>query len=103
LSPAKIFLLNDKKHAHETHDRWAKKLQSNRNFDAPGYVTPGLDNELCMMCQYYVPLKGLLGLDWGVCSNTHSRFDGRVMLEEDGCEQYSFAEDAPELNPDIES
>jgi hypothetical protein len=94
------YLKNDKPHTQETHRRWVNKIPSNRNFDAPGYITEGLDNELCFMCQYYIELTGALGKDWGVCSNPVSRFDGRVMYEDDGCEQYSFAQDAEELNPD---
>jgi hypothetical protein len=91
--PARIYLKNDPKHTSATHERWLKKIPTNRDFDAPGYITEGLDNELCFLCQYYVKLTGEIGKDWGVCSNSLSRFDSRVMYEDDGCEQYSIVDD----------
>jgi hypothetical protein len=41
------------------------------------------------MCEFWVPLAGQWGLDYGACANPRSPFDGRVRFEHDGCEEYS--------------
>ncbi len=50
--------------------------------------------EQCGGYQYYIPLMGVLTDDWGVCSNPSSPFDGQVMFEHDGCDQFSAADEA---------
>lgn len=42
----------------------------------------------CMGCRFYVSLRGPLGMDWGVCSNPLSRYDGRLCFEHDGCDKW---------------
>lgn len=39
-------------------------------------------------CRHYVPLKGRLGYDWGVCTNPRSHRVGLLTFEHQGCEQY---------------
>jgi len=66
-----------------------------------GNLTPGQSmsdlpdewyNNQCGQCRYYIPVMGLLGFDWGLCSSANSDFDGRVMYEHDGCSEYSGAD-----------
>ena len=89
----KKFLLNDKEHARKTHYRWVdEKLSRNRDVDDPKYKDEWV-NEPCFLCIYYIPLKGSLGSDWGVCSNPKSQFDSRVMFEHDGCDFFDIVDD----------
>ena len=44
--------------------------------------------EQCGACVYFVPLQGLLGLDFGGCANRSSPFFARVQFEHDGCEHF---------------
>jgi hypothetical protein len=46
--------------------------------------------EECLGCQYFIKLKGFLGMDWGVCSSAKSPFDGNLMFEHDGCDYFSM-------------
>jgi hypothetical protein len=80
-------------HASASHKRWIK----NRNNWYP--VEEGEDrpdewyHKQCGQCRFYILLKGAGALtDWGVCSNPESLFDGRVMFEHDGCEEFSGAD-----------
>jgi hypothetical protein len=41
------------------------------------------------MCEFWVPLAGQWGLEYGACANPQSPFDGRITFEHDGCEEYS--------------
>jgi len=41
------------------------------------------------MCEFWIPLAGSWGLDYGACSNPSSPFDGAVRFEHDGCEEFS--------------
>ena len=36
-------------------------------------------------CKFYIPLKGELGNDWGVCSNPESKRCGLLTFEHQGC------------------
>ena len=38
-------------------------------------------------CKYFIPLKGVLGNDWGVCSNKVSPRSGLLTFEHQGCKQ----------------
>ena len=49
--------------------------------------------EQCGMCEYWIPLAGVWGLDWGGCSNPRSPFDGTIRTEHDGCDEFSSAND----------
>ncbi|MCA1594853.1 MAG: DUF3027 domain-containing protein [Chloroflexi bacterium] len=83
-------LVLDGKHAHECHVRWVKGYTRN----GPARSEEEEDrwhNEQCGQCRYYVPLEGALSSDWGACTNAKSMFDGRVMFEHNGCDQYSGA------------
>jgi hypothetical protein len=42
----------------------------------------------CGGCQYYIPLEGDLGMDWGACSNRRSEYDGRVVFEHWTCRDF---------------
>jgi len=39
----------------------------------------------------YSALEEALGSDWGVCTNAASPYDGRLLFEHDGCEQFRAA------------
>lgn len=41
--------------------------------------------------QYWIPLAGSWGLDWGGCSNEACPFDGTVRFAHDGCDAYEEA------------
>lgn len=49
---------------------------------SPGYCLQ------CGGCQYYIPLEGDLGSDWGACSNARSEYDGRVVFEHHTCKEF---------------
>lgn len=65
-----------------THDRWM--ASRNRRQEADDYLDEWWDQQ-CGACQWFMYLTGVLGDDWGVCSNPRSDFDGRVHFEHDGC------------------
>ena len=83
-------LVFDDVHGQECHTRWISR--QNR-------IWPQIDtdipehwhNEQCGQCRFFIPIKGYLQADWGVCSNKTSKFDGNVMFEHDGCEHYDGA------------
>ena len=80
-------LILDEDHANKTHDRWIKRknrLWPSREEDIPDHWY----NEQCGQCRFYLLLQGRLSTDWGVCSNAASPFDGTVLFEHDGCDQY---------------
>lgn len=64
---------------HATHDRWL--VRRNREAD------PDMHRQ-CHDCRWFMLLAGPAGLDWGVCANPRSRFDGTVRFEHDGCAQF---------------
>jgi hypothetical protein len=45
--------------------------------------------QTCMSCGFYVPLAGDLGQMFGVCANTWSRDDGKVVSTDHGCGMHS--------------
>ena len=47
--------------------------------------------EQCGQCQFWIPLAGTWGLDYGACSNEASTFDGSIRFEHDGCEVFLLA------------
>jgi hypothetical protein len=57
--------------------RWGTKLKSQNKL-----------YEQCEMCYYYIPILGLIGEDYGVCTNEKSEFDSKIMFEHDGCEHH---------------
>ncbi len=78
-------------HFRACHRRWVKKIH--RDLDGPNRP-PIWGRQQCMLCSYYVPLTGVFIDDYGVCSNPTSQFDGTLMFEHDGCEQFI------EMNPE---
>lgn len=49
-------------------------------------------------CLHFLPLKGTLGADWGVCANSASPRAGLLTFEHQGCQ---FYEDDPELEAEF--
>ena len=76
------------RHREAAGGRWL--AHRNRNIDDPKYREEWR-REQCGSCQFWIPLAGSWGLDWGGCSNEASPFDGTVRFEHDGCDQYSEA------------
>ncbi len=72
-----------KREDRSAHDRWAKKLPDIE----PGTITHKLyeDGRQCGSCKSFRELSGTLGLDWGVCANRESQYDGRVVFEHFTC------------------
>jgi hypothetical protein len=83
-------LVLDDDYARECHQRWIQRM--NRRDPSPdaGELEEGVEGQ-CGMCRFYMPLRGALGTDWGVCSNRSSSRDGTAMFEHDGCDEYSGA------------
>ncbi|MFL9680578.1 MULTISPECIES: DUF3027 domain-containing protein [Streptomyces] len=75
----------------DIHGRWSRLL--NRSTANPDYREEWYD-EQCGGCRFWIALSGELGLDWGACACAHSRFDGRVRFEHDGCEHFSVRDDS---------
>ena len=44
-------------------------------------------------CRWYVPLKGDLATDWGVCTNSESPRAGLLTWEHQGCQQFEEGAD----------
>lgn len=64
------------------HERWLQKrnrIQESSNYLDIWYAAQ------CGRCQFFVPLTGRIGLDYGACCNLESAFDGIVRFEHDGC------------------
>ena len=64
----------------------------NRKQEEAGYKDEWYP-EQCGRCEFWVPLAGEWGLDWGGCTNPRSAFDAMIRLEHDGCAEYSAAAD----------
>lgn len=76
-------------HLDGCHERWAQDLNRSKS------AAPTLDEwraEQCGACQYFIPLRGELGRDWGTCTNAASPCDRRVMFEHDGCARFRAGE-----------
>ncbi|RRD03103.1 DUF3027 domain-containing protein [Arachnia propionica] len=67
------------------HQRWIKRM--NRGGDDPNYADSWAW-EQCGGCCFWIPLAGVFGADWGVCSNPESQFDRVAMYEHDGCTDF---------------
>jgi hypothetical protein len=39
-------------------------------------------------CKFFQPLEGILGMDWGVCSNSKSPRAGLLTFEHQGCKEF---------------
>src|SRR5437870_4997761 len=92
----KKFLLNDRLHTNKTHKRWINQIVWGNDLEQ-GLTSNGVEMRQCFLCQFYVQLTGALGPDWGACTNPVSPFDGKIMFEHNGCDQFSLAEDEEEF------
>lgn len=77
--------IRDEEHFHACHSRWV--ALRNRDVGDPDYREEWY-GEQCGGCNFYVPLAGKWGYDWGVCSNEKSPFDRIAVFEHDGCEEF---------------
>lgn len=68
------------------HDRWARDV--NRRTGEDGYREQWYW-EQCADCRHWCALSGVLGEDWGVCTNPVSAFDSRARFEHDRCEAFT--------------
>ena len=84
------YLGDDETHGRACHSRWMERR--NRKIEQE-YANQDWYYEQCLRCRYFIPLTGYLVGDWGACSNAKSSFDGRVMFEHDGCEEFDSAYD----------
>jgi len=93
-------LRNDQEYAAACHKRWMERR--NRKQESPRYRDEWWA-EQCGRCRYFIPLTGVLGSDYGACSNPASAFDGTVRFEHDGCVEFADAEEwAPVPDSTIE-
>ena len=79
---------HDPEHRQAALNRWQTRLnrvQGNPEYSDEWYA------EQCGRCEFWVPLAGTWGLDFGACTNPASPFDGTVRFEHDGCEFFSEA------------
>ena len=76
-------------HRRSTSDRWLRGR--NRTQEASDYKDEWRTQQ-CGQCQYWIPLAGTWGLDYGAYSNEASTFDGSIRFEHDGCEAFLPAE-----------
>ncbi|WP_045312744.1 DUF3027 domain-containing protein [Lentzea aerocolonigenes] len=67
------------------HERWIQK--SDRDLNMIPWPKEWRRNQ-CGECRFWCPLAGQLGLDWGVCANPVSKWDGTARFEHDGCEHF---------------
>lgn len=76
-------------HERHTFQRWKRlrnRVQGDTAYRNDWYA------QQCGGCQYWVPLAGTWGADFGACSNEESPFDSTVRFEHDGCEFFLPAE-----------
>lgn len=64
-------------------------------FDDEGFVTKwrtdGREASYCTQCgfcQYYIPIEGDIGRDWGVCTNARSQYDRQAVFEHGTCKYF---------------
>lgn len=76
---------NDEAFLRRTHDRWRRR--QHRPMDSISYRDEWFA-EQCGGCRFWIALSGVLGEDYGACTNPTSPRDGRVQFEHDGCEAF---------------
>jgi DUF3027 family protein len=81
---------NDEAFRRETHERWVTRVH--RDMADAGYRDEWYA-EQCGGCRFWLALMGVLGDDYGACSNPDSPFDGTVRFEHDGCEAFTPVSD----------
>jgi DUF3027 family protein len=70
---------------------WGRVEAAQRWFDGdygPGSAMARATRRVCRDCAFYLPLRGSLGIAFGVCANEMSA-DGRVVADEYGCGAHS--------------
>ena len=90
MSNEKSSLTKSESHAQQCHNRWLNYV--NRDISSPDYRVEW-SLQQCGGCRFFIPLEGVLGNDWGGCTNTLSEFDKRIMFEHDGCDAFDPASD----------
>lgn len=78
-------LKNNEAHAIACHQRWLARR--NRKQEEGSYKDEWYQQQ-CGACRFFIPLTGILGADYGGCSNPASPFDKSLMFEHDGCEHF---------------
>jgi hypothetical protein len=69
--------------SHDIHDLLHDKrdqIRGKKYGEFEGYIT-----DQAFICPYYVPLKGNLGMDWGVIVNPMSPNFGMLVFEHEAC------------------
>lgn len=79
----------------EIHKELVEKVFKGNGTDAKGNI-----NNQALHCAYYVPLKGNLGLDWGVVVNPESPKFGNLVFEHDNCGCPNHQMDDPDPQAD---
>lgn len=79
---------HDPEHRRATLKRW--HTRRNRIQESPDYRDDWYAQQ-CGQCEFWIPLAGGWGRDFGVCSNPASPFDGQARFEHDGCDFFSLA------------
>jgi hypothetical protein len=80
----------DFRHFADVYARWQGTWQRNQN--DPSYKDQWWDQQ-CGMCEYWIPLSGVIGMDYGACSCPKSNRDGRITFEHDGCDEHEKADE----------
>jgi hypothetical protein len=81
---------DDERHNDACHARWLGQV--NRSTSQDGYADAWY-YEQCGGCRYWIALQGVIGSDYGACTNGRSAFDGRIRFEHDGCAGFTERED----------
>ena len=90
----KRYLYKQKLFLYKTHERWMNgKAPRNRTMGTEEYQAnfEKWVTQQCFDCQFYIPVAGEMGMDWGVCSHPDSPFDAKLMFGHDGCDHHSPA------------
>jgi hypothetical protein len=69
------------------HKRRVQKIGLNRDQTGDGAAENWWATQ-CGSCNFYCPLRGSLGADWGACTSPDSPFDAQLRFEHDGCEHH---------------
>jgi len=85
LHPARTMRRSD-----ATHSRWRERRL--RKTEDPAYLDEWYAQQ-CGGCRFWMPLTGILGSDYGGCTNPVSVRDGVVQFEHDGCDAFAPAPD----------
>lgn len=86
-----------KEERRATHDRWAAKESASSPL-MPGTKEYEMyeNGKQCGGCAFYLEVESDLGMDWGVCGNAKSEFDGRAVFEHFTCLEHEMRPDKGE-------